>query len=370
MKSTFKQTFKHLNILHSIYCSLFKTIGIMATAKAPQEQGSNDSVPREKRPLSDADDEQHIAKKARDHVDFNQLNWEISSKCFHLIKTSGRLDIGSYWFEGSSFLPAFLHDNLSAILFKKQQCVLQLMFRKEDELYFKNIFTNKLTCCPVDKLEDFYIRHIPFKYFRLMEIEAKNAEKEMTEFRAKATMEPVYLFSKQNVCLLEGDIIRVDGRLGWIDQAKVRLTFDDTYWHAELDILLLSNDGKERTKHVRVRTRAKVLSTKFVHVTAENCINVNNYSSITIEFVRRAGSVMRGADPYTHYFLPLWGLKHEHDILRKVSKGTIVLYKGLQMEVKEILFSDVKKDGIIVGGRNLGSYFTDVFELTAKFNQN
>ena len=82
--------------------------------------------------------------------------------------------------------------------------------------------------------------------------------------------------------------------------------------------------------------------------------------------------MMRGADPYTHYFLPLWGKKQKHDILRKVSKGTIVLYKGLQMEVKEILFSDVKKDGIIVGGRiaGLGSYFTDVFELTAKFNQN
>lgn len=54
----------------------------MTTPKAPQEQGSNDSVPREKRPLSDADDEQHIAKKARDHVDFKQLNWEILSNCF------------------------------------------------------------------------------------------------------------------------------------------------------------------------------------------------------------------------------------------------------------------------------------------------
>ena len=363
MKSTFKQTFKHLNILHSIYCSLFKTIGIMATPKAPQEQGSNDSVSREKRPLSDADDEEHIAKKSRDilNTPFYQLCWQQEIMCFSRKRTTGKLEIGSYWWDDRNEDHDLEGSNISAIRFKK--CILQLMFCEEEELFFKNIFTNKVKRFLVHKLDDCKkLIHIPVKYYRFMEIEAKNAEKEMTEFRANATMEPVYLFSKQNVCLLQGDIICVDGRLGWIDQAKVCLTYKETYWHAELDILLLSNDGKERTKHLRVRTRPKVLSTKFVNRFFDND------SSITIEFVRRAGTVMKGPSythsHYSHYFLPVWGKKHKEYMLRGIPLHSKLIYKGEYAIVKKILCPSMKKDGIIIVDTFGDEYFTDVCELT------
>lgn len=324
----------------------------MATPKAPQEQGSNDSVPREKRHLSDADDEEHIAKKSRDilNTPFYQLCWQ-DNMCFSRKRTTGMLEIGSYWCDEDHDLEG---SNISAICFKK--CVLQLMFCEEGELFFKNIFTNKVKRFFSCKK----LIHIPFKYYRFMEIEAKNAEKVMTEFRANASMEPVYLFSKQNVCLLQGDIICVDGRLGWIDQAKVCLTCKETYWHAELDILLLANDGKERTKHVRVRTRAKVLSTKFV-----NKFFDDKYSSITIEFVRRAGTVMNGLSyTHSHYFLPVWGKKHKEYMLRGISRHSKLIHKGDCAIVKKILCPLVKKDGIIIVDTFGDEYFTDVCELT------
>ena len=202
--------------MHPIYCSLFKTIGIMATPKAPQEQGINDSVPREKRSLNDADDEQHIAKKSRDHVDFHKLCWNQDYRFFELKKTTGKIEIGSYWCDESGTWWDE-NTNVSAILFKEKHSVLHLMFRKDEELYFKNIFTNKVKRCLVNELDELSIRHIPFKYYRLLEIEAKSSGKRNERVACKCYDGSSVLFSKRNVCLLESD---VDGRMGWIDQAK------------------------------------------------------------------------------------------------------------------------------------------------------